>query len=196
MTFNFMTLYPAVTVLELYAQFSPLLLARRLWLDRFRQKVCPLSRWVNFHTFAVPRVIMLYAIRLYALIAKKYATTVIPTHHARAIHISFPIGSEFSRERTVSTIDVTGWFSANTRTTAGIVAVGTNAELMNGRKMSGYENALAPSTDFAVSPGMTASHVSASMNSSEYSRYLKPLQHARAGAEAHDEGDQDNHNNR
>src|SRR5215203_2808051 len=109
-------------------------------------------------TCAVPRVILLYAIRLYALMAKKYATTVIPTHHARAIHISFPTGSAFSRERTVSTTDVTGWFSANALTTAGIVAVGTNAELMNGRKISGYENALAPSTDFAVSPGITASH--------------------------------------
>src|SRR4051812_46320138 len=108
---------------------------------------------------------MLYAIRLYALIAKKYATTVIPTHHARAIHISFPIGSEFSRERTISTIDVTGWFSANALTTAGMVAVGTNAELMNGRKISGYENALAPSIDFAVSPGIIASQVSANMNS-------------------------------
>src|SRR5829696_7762893 len=102
-----------------------------------------------------------YAIRLYALIAKKYATTASPTHHARATQISFPTGSELSRERSVSTIDVTGWFSANTRTTSGIVAVGTNAELMNGRKISGYENALAPSMDFAVSPGITASHVSA-----------------------------------
>src|SRR4051812_45851671 len=103
--------------------------------------------------------------RLYALIAKKYATTVIPTHHARATHISFPTGCEFSRERTVLTIDVTGWFSAKTRTTAGIVAVGTNAELMNGSKIIGYENALAPSTDLAVSPGIIASQVSASMNS-------------------------------
>src|SRR3954466_7206319 len=123
------------------------------------------SQTRSYVTLAVRRVIMLYAIRLYALIAKKYATTVIPTHHAKAIHISFPTGSEFSRERTVLTIDVTGWFSANTRTTAGIVAVGTNAELMNGRKISGYENAPAPSADVAVSPGMTASHVSASVNS-------------------------------
>jgi hypothetical protein len=60
------------------------------------------------------------------------------------------------------TIDVTGWFSANARTAAGMVAVGTNAELRNGRNTSEYENALEPSTDFAVRPGMTASHVSAS----------------------------------
>ena len=93
-------------------------------------RVCP-AQVTSDDTFAVPRVIMLYAIRLYALIAKKYATTVIPTHHARATHISFPIGSEFSRERTVSTIDVTGWFSANALTTAGIVAVGIlNAALV------------------------------------------------------------------
>src|SRR5215467_6817049 len=108
---------------------------------------------------------MLYAMRLYALMAKTYATTVIPTHHARATQISFPAGAAFSRDRTVSTIDVTGWFSANARTTAGMVAVGTNAELMNGRKMSGYANAPAPSTDFADSPAITASHVSASVNS-------------------------------
>ena len=39
------------------------------------------------------------------------------------------------------------------------------AELTNGRRISGYENALAPSTDFAVSPGITASQVSARVNS-------------------------------
>src|SRR5579875_1128695 len=106
-----------------------------------------------------------YGMRLYASIEKKNATTVIPTHHARATHIWFPTGCEFNRERTVFTIAVTGWFSANTRTTVGIFEVGTNAELMNGRKMSGYENALAPSTDFAFNPAITASHVSASVKS-------------------------------
>ena len=35
------------------------------------------------------------------------------------------------------TIEVTGWFSANHATGPGIDAVGTNAELMNGRKISG-----------------------------------------------------------
>src|SRR4051812_35698599 len=45
-----------------------------------------------------------------------------------------------------------------------MVSVGTNAELMNGRKMSGYENALAPSTVLAESPAMTAIHVSARVN--------------------------------
>ena len=34
-------------------------------------------------------------------------------------------------------MDVTGWCSAKTRTGPGIVSVGTNAELMNGRKISG-----------------------------------------------------------
>src|ERR1700712_2694767 len=48
--------------------------------------------------------------------------------------------------------------------------VGTNAELMNGRKISGYENPLTPSTDFAVSPGMTASQVSARVNSTRIPR--------------------------
>jgi hypothetical protein len=36
-----------------------------------------------------------------------------------------------------STIEVTGWFSAKRRTTGGIEAVGTNAELINGRKIIG-----------------------------------------------------------
>ena len=64
-----------------------------------------------------------------------------------------------------STMAVTGWFSAKARTGPGMVAVGTKAELTNGRRISGYENALAPSTDFAVSPGITASQVSARVNS-------------------------------
>src|SRR5690606_14342851 len=62
--------------------------------------------------------------------------------------------------------EVTGWFSANQRTGPGIVSVGTNAELTNGRKMSGYENALAPSTEFAERPAITATQVRASVNSS------------------------------
>jgi len=37
----------------------------------------------------------------------------------------------------VFTMDVTGWFSANHATGAGIESVGTKAELMNGRKISG-----------------------------------------------------------
>src|SRR5690349_18239611 len=42
-----------------------------------------------------------------------------------------------------------------------MVSVGTNAELMNGRKISGYANVLAPSADFADRPGMTAIQVNA-----------------------------------
>ena len=37
----------------------------------------------------------------------------------------------------VLTIEVTGWCSANHRTGPGMPEVGTNAELMNGRKISG-----------------------------------------------------------
>ena len=37
----------------------------------------------------------------------------------------------------VFTMAVTGWFSANQATGPGIESVGTNAELMNGRKISG-----------------------------------------------------------
>src|SRR5205085_8610171 len=42
-----------------------------------------------------------------------------------------------------------------------------NAELMKGKKMSGYENALAPSTLFADRPTLTASHVNASVNTTK-----------------------------
>src|SRR5258708_31285362 len=64
----------------------------------------------------------------------------------------------------VSTIAVTGWFSAKTMTNSGIDLVGTNAELIKGRKIIGYEKAVAPSVDFAVSPAITATQVKASVN--------------------------------
>src|SRR6516165_10865543 len=64
----------------------------------------------------------------------------------------------------VSTIAVTGWFSAKALTTGGIELVGTNAELIKGRKISGYAKAAAPSVVFAVSPGITATQVNASVN--------------------------------
>src|SRR6185437_10504 len=89
----------------------------------------------------------------------------MPTHQARATQISFPVGCCSNKALMVLTIAVTGWFSAKARTGPGIEAVGTNAELMNGRKMSGYENATAPSVDFANNPAITAIHVSASVNS-------------------------------
>src|SRR5215469_4610886 len=62
------------------------------------------------------------------------------------------------------TIAVTGWFSAKTRTTSGIDLVGTNAELIKGRKISGYEKAVAPSIDLALSPAITATQVNARVN--------------------------------
>ena len=86
-------------------------------------------------------------------------------HHARATQISFPTGCPASRERIASTMKVTGWFSAKARTGPGIEVVGTKAELINGRKMIGYEKAPAPSTDFAVRPAIAAIHVRASVNS-------------------------------
>jgi hypothetical protein len=51
--------------------------------------------------------------------------------------MSSPTGCWANRPRIVLTIDVTGWLSANQRTGPGMVSVGTNAELTNGRKMSG-----------------------------------------------------------
>src|SRR5512146_878775 len=90
----------------------------------------------------------------------------MPTHQARATQIALPTGCCSNKALIVLTIEVTGWFSAKARTGPGIEAVGTNAELMNGRKMSGYEKAMAPSMDFADNPAITAIHVSASVNRS------------------------------
>ena len=56
---------------------------------------------------------------------------------ARAIQMSVPTGCCVSRSRIALTMVVTGWFSAKARTAPGMVSVGTKAELMNGRKMSG-----------------------------------------------------------
>lgn len=61
----------------------------------------------------------------------------MPTHQARAIQIADSTGRPANKAWIVFTIEVTGWFSANQRTGPGIVSVGTNAELMNGRKISG-----------------------------------------------------------
>ena len=76
-------------------------------------------------------------LRRYVRMAKTYATTRIPTHQASAIQMPLPTGCWANRSRMALTIDVTGWFSAKARTGPGMVSVSTNAELMNGRKMSG-----------------------------------------------------------
>src|SRR5215469_5749181 len=89
----------------------------------------------------------------------------MPTHHASATQISSDTGCPARNARMVSTIAVTGWFSAKTLTTSGIDLVGTKAELIKGRKTSGYAKAAAPSVDFAVNPGITATQVRASVNS-------------------------------
>src|SRR6476646_4960998 len=89
----------------------------------------------------------------------------MPPHQGRAIQISLPTGCCSNRARIVLTIEVTGWFSAKARTGPGIEAVGTNAELTNGRKMIGYAKAPAPSMDFADSPAITAIQVSARVKS-------------------------------
>src|ERR1700730_15328980 len=88
----------------------------------------------------------------------------MPKHQARAIQISPLTGCCSNKARIVLTIEVTGWFSAKARTGPGIEAVGTKAELMNGRKMIGYEKAPAPSVDFAESPAITAIQVRADGN--------------------------------
>ncbi|OJE19575.1 hypothetical protein BAQ46_23685 [Bacillus paranthracis] len=88
----------------------------------------------------------------------------MPMHQASAIQISLLTAPPYKRARIAFTIEVTGWFSANARIILGIVSVGTKAELINGKKISGYEKAVAPSIDPAVNLEMTASNVSASVN--------------------------------
>src|SRR4029453_8995959 len=96
--------------------------------------------------------------------AKMYATMRMPTHQARAIQMSVPTGCCVNRSRIALTMDVTGWYSAKEGTGPGMESEGTNAELMNGRKMGGGGDGLAPSADFAERPGITAIHVNARVN--------------------------------
>src|SRR5690606_8540537 len=75
--------------------------------------------------------------RRYVATAHAWATTRIPTSHASASQMSEPTGCPASSARRGSTTAVTGWFSANHATAVGMVSVGTNAELTNGRKIRG-----------------------------------------------------------
>ena len=65
------------------------------------------------------------------------STPAIATSQTNATVRLEPTGCPVSRARIASTIEVTGWFWAKARTGPGMVAVGTNAELMNGRKING-----------------------------------------------------------
>src|SRR5260221_7776492 len=96
--------------------------------------------------------------------ASAKATRRTPTHQARAIQIAPPTVCCSNKALIVLTIEVTGWFSAKARTGPGIEAVGTNAELTNGRKKNGDAKAAAPSTDFADKPAITTSQARASAN--------------------------------
>src|SRR5260370_41767084 len=97
--------------------------------------------------------------------AKVYATMRVPTHQARAIQMSVPTGCCVNRSRIALTMDVTGWCSAKARTGPGMGCVGTNAELMTGRRVSGAADALAPPADFAERPGVTDIDVNARASS-------------------------------
>ncbi len=123
--------------------------------------------------------------------ANTKAMTRMPTHQARAIQMSSPTGCCSNKALIVLTIEVTGWFSAKARTGPGIEAVGTNAELMNGRKMSGYAKAAAPSTDFADNPAMHGDPGQREREQGEDAGHGEPRQHSRRRAEAHEERHQD-----
>jgi hypothetical protein len=56
----------------------------------------------------------------------------MPRHQATAIQMSALTGCWANGSRIALTMDVTGWWSAKARTGAGMVSVGTNAELVNG----------------------------------------------------------------
>ena len=83
----------------------------------------------------------------------------MPTHHAIATTALLPIGVPISSPRRVSMMGVKGWYSANQRSAAGIVSVGTNPLLRNGRMSNGMGMLLAVSTLFARRPRATHSHV-------------------------------------
>src|ERR1022692_3566329 len=110
---------------------------------------------------------------------RAYATMRMPRHQARAVQMLVLTGCRASRSRIMLMMDVMGWLSAKARTGPGMVRVGTNAELMNGRKMSGEENAPAPSGGFADRPAMTAIQVNARV-----SKTMIPRMASHAGAPA------------
>src|SRR5450631_2155377 len=82
-------------------------------------------------------------------------------HQAMAMTALLPIGAPISRPRSVSMIDVKGWYWANQRTPVGIVARGTNALLRNGRRNKGITTLLAASAVLVTRPRATANQVSA-----------------------------------
>lgn len=85
----------------------------------------------------MPRDLRLPIPPRYFSTAPPHATARIPSSQARATQISPPTGCSANKARSVSTMAVTGWCSANHANGPGIDSVGTNAELMNGRKISG-----------------------------------------------------------
>src|SRR5664279_2041101 len=97
--------------------------------------------------------------------AQRYPANAMAIHQAMAITALLPIGAPLSSPLSVSMIEVKGWYSANQRTSLGIVAKGTNALLINGSRNRGITTLLAASGVLVTRPSATASQVSARANS-------------------------------
>src|SRR5450759_442491 len=103
--------------------------------------------------------------RLNTVRAQRYPANAMPAHQAIAMTALLPIGAPISSPLSVSMIDVKGWYWANQRTPVGIVARGTNALLMKGRRNRGITTLLAASAVLVTRPRATASQVSAKTSS-------------------------------
>src|SRR5699024_189913 len=96
--------------------------------------------------------------------AMAYETRPIAAHQPIAHHAWSPIGVPIHSPRRVSITGVTGWCSANPRSAAGSVSVGTNALLTYGTNMITKVNALAPCAPRTSRPAAADSQEIARMN--------------------------------
>lgn len=95
---------------------------------------------------------------------QRHEVTAIPMLQAVAAIALVPIAIPVSSPRRVSVIGANGWYSANRRSPAGIVVVGTKPVLRKGKRVRNIGVLLAVSTLFAVRPSAVASHTNASEN--------------------------------
>src|SRR5215831_15288442 len=89
----------------------------------------------------------------------------MPALQAMAAMALVPVGPPVSRPRTVWVTGVKGWYSANWRSPAGMVAVTTNALDRNGSRVRNMGVLLAVSTLLAARPRAADSQMSANANS-------------------------------
>src|SRR5664279_6535443 len=106
----------------------------------------------------------------------------MPTLQATAPMAWVPIEVSVSSPRTVWVTGVKGWYSANWRSPAGRVAMGTNPLLRKGSRVRNMGVLLAVSTLFAARPRAAESQMSANANST---RIPIAASHSRAVSYTH-----------